>query len=680
MAGRAARANVVNHLGTLFRFGVVGDLSDSQLLHRFLTGRDGADQDAFSALVERHGPMVFGVCREVLGNPHDAQDAFQATFLVMARKAGSVKNGDSLASWLHGVALRVAARARSDAARRRAHERRFATFQVQERENDADPPEPCPELHEELARLPRRYREPVVLCHLEGLTSEQAAVRIGCPAGTVWSRLSRARERLRRSLARRGVALPAAVLAAGLTSPARAAPPAILLDATVRTALGFARRRATEAAVSSGSAITLATGVLHAMTISKMKTICAAAVVCALALGGAQTLTLGQSRGPRESQVSPAAQPNGNDTYSSLNRSVDKLEGELDETTRRNADMRKDLQDIRARLETLSANTRPGDATRAATQFADALKERTAQTVSRLAGALKRFHPQRSRAQGERNQVYMLDVVAGETNLISDEPVQGLVWSGSPNWSHDGSRIAFDATPGTNWSQSHLMVVEVRDGRPVFRDLGPGNCPNFSPDDKQIAFLLNPGAQRGAEPGVWMMDADGSNRHRAGDFGAPFWSPYGREILINTFADFPEITVINLGRRTGAKLRVPGYRIFSWPSWAGAGTLVSVLSTGKTGDAIALLDVSDPAEAKIIEVLWQRGEELDVTPRWPVYWPEMRRAFFIGVEPDKRSLYSLESAQPGRARLVLAASLDQQLGAISFSPDGRYLLFHANRP
>jgi RNA polymerase sigma factor (sigma-70 family) len=664
----------------VFRFGVVGDLSDSQLLHRFLTARDGADQDAFSALVERHGPMVLGVCREVLGNPHDAQDAFQATFLVMARKASSVKNADSLASWLHGVALRVAARARSEAARRRTHERRFATLQVQERAAEASQPEPCPELHEELARLPRRYREPVVLCYLEGLTSEQAAVRIGCPAGTVWSRLSRARQRLRRSLVRRGVALPAAALAVGLTSPAQATPPAVLFDATVRAALGFARRRATEGAFSSRSAIKLATGVLHAMTISKMKTVCAAAVVCALALGGAQTLTLGQFRGPRESQEAPAAQPDADDTYTTLNRSVDKLEGALDETARRNAEMRKNLQDIRARLKTLSADPRQGDATRAATRFADALKERTAQTVSRLAGALKRFRPQRSRAEGERNQVYMLDLVAGETNLVSDEPVPGRVWSGSPNWSHDGSRIAFDSTPGTDWSQSHLMVVEIRDGRPVFRDLGPGNCPNFSPNDEQIAFLLNPGAQRGAEPGVWVMDADGSNRRRAGDYGAPFWSPYGREILINTFADFPETTVMNLEKRTGAKLKVPGYRIFSWPSWAGAGTLVSVLSTGKSGDAIALLDVSNPAEAKIIEFLWQRGEELDVTPRWPLYRPETRRGFFIGVEPDKRSLYSLESGQPGRAKLVLAASLDQQLGAISFSPDGRYLLFHANRP
>ena len=199
MANVVARSGTLNQLGAIFQFGVVGDLSDSQLLQRFLSGHDGADEAAFSALMERHGPMVLSVCRQVLGNPHDAQDAFQATFLVMARKAGSVHNADSLASWLHGTALRVAVRAKADEARRRLHERRFATMKVNERDKPTVGPEPCPELHEEIARLPRRYREPVVLCYLEGLSSEQAAMRIGCAPGTVWSRLSRARERLPRA-------------------------------------------------------------------------------------------------------------------------------------------------------------------------------------------------------------------------------------------------------------------------------------------------------------------------------------------------------------------------------------------------------------------------------------------------------------------------------------------------
>jgi Tol biopolymer transport system component len=185
-------------------------------------------------------------------------------------------------------------------------------------------------------------------------------------------------------------------------------------------------------------------------------------------------------------------------------------------------------------------------------------------------------------------------------------------------WSHDGSRIVFDASPGRDWSRTRLMSIEVREGRPTFTDLGPGNCPTFSPDDKKIAFLLNPGAQAGAQDGVWVMEADGSQRRRAGEYGAPYWSADGREFLINCFADFPETTVMNLDKLTGGKLVIPGYRILKWPSWAGSGTLVSALTTREEGDTIALLDVSNPAEAKIIEVLWQRGEELDVTPRWPV--------------------------------------------------------------
>jgi RNA polymerase sigma factor (sigma-70 family) len=247
MAGRPAGADILNPLDTLSRLGVVGDLSDKQLLHRFLTGRDGADQAAFTELVQRHGAMVLGVCREVLGNAHDAQDAFQATFLVLARKAGSVRKADSLSCWLHGVAYRVALRARSNAARRRNSEQQAGAMKALTFECAGDRPESWPELHEEVARLPRRYREPIVLCYLEGHSTEEAALRIGCPVGTVFSRLSRARERLRERLVRRGLAMPAALLAAGLARPAQAALPANWLKATVQTSLRFTGRRVAEA-------------------------------------------------------------------------------------------------------------------------------------------------------------------------------------------------------------------------------------------------------------------------------------------------------------------------------------------------------------------------------------------------------------------------------------------------
>src|SRR4051812_6670011 len=190
MASGSTGSDLRNELNILFRLGVVGDISDGQLLQRFLATRDGDAEAAFTALVERHGPMVLGVCREVLGNPHDAEDALQATFLVLARKAGSVRKADSLASWLHGVARRVAMRAKVEAARRRVYERRGAAMKAAETGRPGGPLEGWPELHEEIARLPERSREPVVLHYMEGLTTEEAALRFGCPHGTVLSRLS----------------------------------------------------------------------------------------------------------------------------------------------------------------------------------------------------------------------------------------------------------------------------------------------------------------------------------------------------------------------------------------------------------------------------------------------------------------------------------------------------------
>jgi RNA polymerase sigma-70 factor (ECF subfamily) len=249
MAGGATKAFPLKHLHILYRVGAVGNLTDGELLEQFLAGREDMAEAVFTALVERHGPMVLRVCRQVLGDVHDAQDAFQATFLVLVRDAGSVRNRDSVASWLHGVALRVAKRAKSGAARRRAHERRAA---VPESIRDADRPERWPELHEEIARLPEKYRAAVVLCYLEGLTTEAAAHRLGCPQGTVMSRLSRARDQLHGRLTRRGVAGPAGLLALGLApKEAPAGVSAALANLTIQAALKSAGGRVSTGVVSA---------------------------------------------------------------------------------------------------------------------------------------------------------------------------------------------------------------------------------------------------------------------------------------------------------------------------------------------------------------------------------------------------------------------------------------------
>lgn len=354
MAGGSTDAVLAKHLHALYHAGAIGGLSDGQLLDRFVAGGDPAAEAAFTALAERHGPMVLRVCRQMLGDPHAAQDAFQATFLVLVRKAASVRNRDSVASWLHGVARRVAMRARVDAARRQRHERRgAAAAAATQPPGDGERPESWTELHEEVSRLPEKYRGAVVLCYLEGLTTEAAAQRLGCPQGTVLSRLSRARDRLRARLTRRGLVLPAAGLS---PEAATSAVPAALLDATVRASLGFLPRQASGAALASTSAVILARGVLFTMTLSKLKVLAAAALACVLTLGGVRTLAR-----PFGGDKSAKAQPVADDRPAALTRSVEKLQAELDESTRRNAELRKELQDIRAQLKALREGPRAAE-------------------------------------------------------------------------------------------------------------------------------------------------------------------------------------------------------------------------------------------------------------------------------------------------------------------------------
>ena len=248
---------VLGSIQTIFGVGTSVGLDDAQLLDRFLAGRNEVAGAAFEALVSRHGPMVLGVCRETLRDAHDAQDAFQATFLVLARKAGSIRRRDSLASWLFGVARKVASRARSDAARRRAREREAAVPQAVEFDPGREP-EDYAKLYEEIDRLPGSYREPVILCYLEGMTYESAARQLRCPLGTLSVRLKRARERLRSRLTRRGVAVPAGFLAGPLPVATKAAVPIALAESAVRAASKTAVGNMTVAWVVPASVVSLA--------------------------------------------------------------------------------------------------------------------------------------------------------------------------------------------------------------------------------------------------------------------------------------------------------------------------------------------------------------------------------------------------------------------------------------
>ncbi len=260
---------VLDDMQVLFDQGTAAGLADVELLARFLADRGAGGESAFAALVTRHGPMVLRVCRGELNDLHAAEDAFQATFLILARQARSIRDRSSLASWLFGVARRVARRARRDRARRLERERKGALMldhPGQERQA-LEPPELLPEVQEEVDRLPDRYRAPIVLCYLEGLTHEEAASQLRIPVGTVKVRLSRGRDRLRGRLIRRGLA--PAVIAAALESSGRAAIPASLVKVTAEAAIRVA---AFQAAGVAASVAVLVQGVLRAMLIHKIRT------------------------------------------------------------------------------------------------------------------------------------------------------------------------------------------------------------------------------------------------------------------------------------------------------------------------------------------------------------------------------------------------------------------------
>jgi RNA polymerase sigma-70 factor (ECF subfamily) len=231
-------SSVVQHLRRVAFLQDGGDLTDGQLLECFIARRD---ETAFEVLVKRHSPMVLGVCRRVLGNPHDAEDAFQATFLVLVRKATSIRPREMVGNWLYGVAYRAACEAKAAGARRRAREMQVNAIPEPEAPGADVWQEIRPILDEELSRLPDKYRVPIVLCDLEGKTHKEAARQLGWPQGTVSGRLARARVMLARRLARRGLALPAGALAVALAqNAASACVPAPLVASTLKAAAQFA--------------------------------------------------------------------------------------------------------------------------------------------------------------------------------------------------------------------------------------------------------------------------------------------------------------------------------------------------------------------------------------------------------------------------------------------------------
>lgn len=266
-----------------------GGPGDAQLVNQWRNHRDPL---AFEVLVWRHGAMVWNVCRRILGREQDVEDAFQATFLTFLRKADGIGHGQFLGSWLYKVAYRTALAARAASARYTLYEELDADFPVVDASKGDGWDDLGPVLDEELNRLPEKYRRPFVLCYLEAKTIDEAAQDLGCPRGTVGTRLAWARERLRSRLTRRGLALSAAALATLLSEKAAAGTvPAPLVLSLVKAATCFTAGKALAASVISARAVALSQGVLHALFMTKLKTIALVLFVVGILGSGAGLLT-----------------------------------------------------------------------------------------------------------------------------------------------------------------------------------------------------------------------------------------------------------------------------------------------------------------------------------------------------------------------------------------------------
>jgi RNA polymerase sigma factor (sigma-70 family) len=304
MAGASLRT-VLHHIHTLAAAHPGEGQTDGDLLRAFAVCND---QAAFAALVKRHGPLVLAVCRRVLHHLQDAEDAFQATFLVLARKATTIHQTESLAGWLHGVAYRMASNARKAATRRRRYEEQTQSRQPETPAWEAAWREVQLVLDQEIQRLPAKYREPFVLCCLENRNGTEVARQLGLKEGTVWSRLAQARTTLRGRLARRGITLSAVLGAAALTRGANGAVvPAPLERAIIETAVEFAAGKTT--GMVSANVLALAEGGIKAMSTAKLKIALAFVLVGSLLTAGAGVGWPGKSPAPSRGAGLEASEP-----------------------------------------------------------------------------------------------------------------------------------------------------------------------------------------------------------------------------------------------------------------------------------------------------------------------------------------------------------------------------------
>lgn len=307
----------------------------------------------------------------------------------------------------------------------------------------------------------------------------------------------------------------------------------------------------------------------------------------------------------------------------------------------------------------------------------DSLNSEPSRAITRLVDELKK-HPVKPSTGPDRVGLYLMDVSSGDVTLIADTPEVGLTQCGSPAWSNDG-KIYFDATPGTQWNQTRLKVISLKDGKLSVTDLGPGNCPAPSPSGDRLLFLQNPGPVPPADVGVWLMQADGSERRKLGGYGRPFWSPDAHQFLVVSFSLPREVTVIDdrPGHKSGV-LKIPDNHIYTMPAWAGAETLTAVIGEDEP-DTIAMLDVSDPQDGRIKKVLWTRPAGQDLKLNYPVLLNGRGSCAFVGSDAKGAAIYLINPDEKDPPKRIGRDGDDKLIAGLVPSPDGRYLLFSSDR-
>jgi Tol biopolymer transport system component len=283
-------------------------------------------------------------------------------------------------------------------------------------------------------------------------------------------------------------------------------------------------------------------------------------------------------------------------------------------------------------------------------------------------------------ADPPRLGLYVLDVETGKATQLATEPLPEHAYCGSPDWTGDAKRVVFDATPGKEFSKTHIVATDFPGTEPrKLIDLGAGNCPTWSPDAKQVVFRLNPGALANAEPGIWIMNSDGTARRRLADGDLPKCSRDGKTILSVSFSNPCALTLIDARSGDSQPIELADHQFFSVPSWAGDGQTLVAVVRGKGAASIALIDVSDPTKARLKEVIWTRGTGVSDEPIYPVYAADAKRCVFVGRSPQGFFLYRIDADTKGVPLKLEPNSHGERIAGLAITRDGKRVLFCSER-